>query len=1060
MKYKKLYYSPLLAGSLLLAAGPAALAADGLWDVDVDGNWSVLANWNAGAGPVADGADFTATFDDVITADRVVTLDTIRTIGNITFSDLSHHLTISGANILTLDTTSGTPTISVADEVLTISSVIAGNDGLLKSGSGDFRPRGLNTFTGGVELADGIINLTNDANEASFLGDAANVLTFTGDARLHNNSGEVTVPQGITINGGVTGEVTGAFGETFLIDGVLAGTGNLAVNGFSAGYKAEFRNTANTFTGPIEMNSGDSMQAKFASLLDSPGVTTIGLDSQNNNGATFEYSNLAITPLVLNNRQFELIANGNSGTNTGRQAQILNNASIANTMTIAQDLLITGTGTKHVYLGGGNTGDNTFAGAMTDGVDDAAFTLYKVGGGKWILSGANTYTGDTIITNGSLEIGGAGQLGSGGIYPGNITNTDGSPNDFVFNSTADTTISGVISGNMALTKDGAGTLSITGSASQTGGTNVDAGTLSLGDGTNNSNLSGLATLSVATGATLDLNYAGSNAVLALNLEGSPAALGTWGRIGSIAGLGADFESSLITGDGLINNLGGVLINHAFWDGGTVDILTDGNASGTDVNGTWDTTILNWDIGITPHAAWPNTTADKASFNRTANSNRTITLGSDITLGEIDLRGTVNSSKTLYFGDAAEDNTLTFGGVNKITMYNYYVNFRSGIAGSPLVDYTSRSGDNSSALTLAPVAPLTMTLGVLDMKKNPASNKNAILNLDGDSDGNTADSVTWSSGGHQLTIFKKGASTWTAGGFSVHGDSRVRVQAGTLIANGTWNPSHLFDVESGGTLGGTGTLSVTRAGATEIVRVLDGGTISPGASVGTLNIDEACSIAGTLKVEVDGATADVLAIAGDLDLSAVTDIIEVVELSAATLASYTVVTYTGSLIGTFDTATLPAGYSVDYGTANEINLVVGGGGGSAYDTWAGGAAFDADTNGDGVTNGMAFLLGAADPSEDATDRLPVVTDDGSGGLVMTFSMLNAAARGASVLNLEHSSDLGLTDAWSSGVVPETSGTVDTVIYDVTANTLNDVVATIPAAGNADAGKLFGRLVGEQ
>ena len=148
MKHRNPNYAPVLVGALLLAAGPTAFAADGIWSADVDGNWSDIANWNSGAGPVADGADFTATFDDVITDDRTVTLDTLRTIGNITFNDTSHHLTISGGNTLTLDTTGGTPTINVADEVLTISSVIAGNDGLLKSGNGEFRPRGANTFTG------------------------------------------------------------------------------------------------------------------------------------------------------------------------------------------------------------------------------------------------------------------------------------------------------------------------------------------------------------------------------------------------------------------------------------------------------------------------------------------------------------------------------------------------------------------------------------------------------------------------------------------------------------------------------------------------------------------------------------------------------------------------------------------------------------------------------------------------------------------------------------------------------------------------------------------------
>ena len=123
-------------------------------------------------------------------------------------------------------------------------------------------------------------------------------------------------------------------------------------------------------------------------------------------------------------------------------------------------------------------------------------------------------------------------------------------------------------------------------------------------------------------------------------------------------------------------------------------------------------------------------------------------------------------------------------------------------------------------------------------------------------------------------------------------------------------------------------------------------------------------------------------------------------------------------------------------------------------------FDDDANGDGVSNGLAFLLGAADSSVNALGLVPTGTEDGSGGLVMTFSMLNLATRGAAVLNLEHSGDLGVTDAWAPGVVPETTSTVGAVSYVVTPNgSLNDVVATIPSSEALNS-QLFGRLEGEE
>lgn len=142
--------------------------------------------------------------------------------------------------------------------------------------------------------------------------------------------------------------------------------------------------------------------------------------------------------------------------------------------------------------------------------------------------------------------------------------------------------------------------------------------------------------------------------------------------------------------------------------------------------------------------------------------------------------------------------------------------------------------------------------------------------------------------------------------------------------------------------------------------------------------------------------------------------------------------------------------------------------SPYEQWAnGGGTFAEDDNGDGIDNGMAFLLGAADPNEDATGRLPTVSTDGSGGLVLTFSMLNAANRGDATVSTQHSSDLGVTDAWDAAgnvaLVPEGPGTgivVGAVTFDVTENgNLNDVVATIPGTEGA-GGKLFGQLVGAE
>ncbi|HAR67213.1 MAG TPA: autotransporter domain-containing protein, partial [Lentisphaeria bacterium] len=108
------------------------------------------------------------------------------------------------------------------------------------------------------------------------------------------------------------------------------------------------------------------------------------------------------------------------------------------------------------------------------------------------LSGTNTYSGDTAIGAGTLEIGGTGTLQSGS-YAGAIANTG----TLHYNSSTDQELSGLISGSGALLKESASTLTLSGNNNYSGTTSVDDGTL-LVNGTS----SGGGSVNVASGATL------------------------------------------------------------------------------------------------------------------------------------------------------------------------------------------------------------------------------------------------------------------------------------------------------------------------------------------------------------------------------------------------------------------------------------------------------------------------------------------------------------------------------------------------------------------------------
>ncbi|MGL4398950.1 MAG: autotransporter-associated beta strand repeat-containing protein [Luteolibacter sp.] len=159
-----------------------------------------------------------------------------------------------------------------------------------------------------------------------------------------------------------------------------------------------------------------------------------------------------------------------------------------------------------------------YSGGIADGA--AGMSLTKAGAGTQSLSGPNTYSGSTTISanSGTLEVGGAGNLGSG-AYPASITIGNGSV--FKYSSGAVQILSGSISGSGSLLKEtGTATLTLSGSnTSFTGSVAIDSGVLTLG---NTHALSAASALSLAGTSSLRASVQNPTINAPIHISGTPA----------------------------------------------------------------------------------------------------------------------------------------------------------------------------------------------------------------------------------------------------------------------------------------------------------------------------------------------------------------------------------------------------------------------------------------------------------------------------------------------------------------------------------------------------------
>jgi autotransporter-associated beta strand protein len=141
----------------------------------------------------------------------------------------------------------------------------------------------------------------------------------------------------------------------------------------------------------------------------------------------------------------------------------------ANSITLVTGGVITGN------LNAGNAAALTLDGAGSQLLSQAVTgtiggfnSLTKLGTGTWVVNENLSYVGNTMIAAGTLQVGNGGTAGS---ILGNVSNSG----MLSFDRADAITFGGVISGGGSVAQNGLGTVTVTGTNSYAGGTNLNAG---------------------------------------------------------------------------------------------------------------------------------------------------------------------------------------------------------------------------------------------------------------------------------------------------------------------------------------------------------------------------------------------------------------------------------------------------------------------------------------------------------------------------------------------------------------------------------------------------------
>ena len=667
-----------------------------------------------------------------------------------------------------------------------------------------------------------------------------------------------------TLVGSATAEVSR--GATVTQSGALSGTGDLTVIGNGGTLTLS---GLNSYSGNTTITSG-TLKLGNVSALGSGVTGTVTVSS----GGALDlggYSLTAAKPLTLSGSG---VSNGGALTNSGATSNYIGPVTLAANTTIGGGSGSVGL-TNATAIAGGNfaltLGGSGTASSITTALDTSISSLTKVGSGTWTLNGSSTYSGGVSINGGTLALGSASALASATAFSfggGTLKLFDTTDYSALFSTAAGQLISldtnsqnvslasNLTSSGGTLTKSGAGTLTLLGNNSYSGGTTVTGGVLKAGSTTalgsggitvNSGGALDLAGQALTTTALLTLSGTGVSSGGALMNSGAATTYAGLVRLSAassiMAGTGALTLSHVgtITGSGFGLTLGGTA-------GGTLSSII-GTGTGTltkQDSGTWTLNASNTYTGATTLNGGVLSVATLSNGGTASGIGQSTNVATNLVFngGTLQYTGAAASTDRLFTVQAG-GGTLAASGTGALTWSNTGL-IATVAATSPTLTLT---GTGSGVLIPKWVNPISSGASALSKSGSSTWTLSATNTYTG---GTTVNAGVLMMGNYSALGGSSAGMTTVINGAAIDMNGQNMTVTGPLTLNGT------------GVAGGGALFNSSATGATYSGPITLGSSSSVVGGVGSISLSNSSTISGgghglTLGGAAGGSLSSILSV---------------------------------------------------------------------------------------------------------------------------------------------------------------------------------------------------------